>query len=128
MPVLKTESDRLWRLTHRRSLFHRSARLRYVSELGDLVKDRLYDASRMLGDEEDRVAELLGLPVAPRLSLVDEESASQITGHERAQLALERRERQQEHEAEEKADAEQEQEQDGSEDWRSGERPHHDGR
>lgn len=121
MPLWKADSDRLWRLTHRRSLFHRSARLRYVSELGGLVKDRLYDASRMLGDEEDRVAELLGLPDAPRLSLVDEESASQITGHERAALAFERRQRQQ-------RAREREREEEDSKDWRSGERPGRDSR
>jgi len=64
----------------------RTLRLNYLSELPDRVQARLRESSRVQSAEEDRWAERLGLAIAPRLSLVDEENASLITGAERAFL------------------------------------------
>lgn len=66
--------------------FRRSFRLRYLSELPSSVQRRLHTSSLMLREEEDRVRELMGLWMSPRLSLVDEESGSLVTGSERKVL------------------------------------------
>ncbi|MFP4061655.1 MAG: hypothetical protein ACLFS2_02555 [Halochromatium sp.] len=64
----------------------RTLRLNYLSELSDRVQARLREHSKVQSVDEDRWAERLDLSIAPRLSLVDEESASLITGAERAYL------------------------------------------
>lgn len=64
----------------------RTLRLNYLSELPQRVQIRLLKNSRLQTSDEDRWAERLGLVIAPRLSLVDEEHASLITGAERAFL------------------------------------------
>ncbi len=64
----------------------RTLRLNYLSELPDRVQARLRESSKVQSADEDRWAERLGLSIAPRLSLVDEEDATLITGAERAFL------------------------------------------
>jgi hypothetical protein len=64
----------------------RTLRLNYLSELPNRVQARLLDNSKLQTTDEDRWAQRLGLAIAPRLSLVDEENASLITGAERAFL------------------------------------------
>ncbi|NBC46699.1 MAG: hypothetical protein GVY22_01645 [Gammaproteobacteria bacterium] len=64
----------------------RTLRLNYLSELPNRVQARLLGNSKLQTTSEDRWAKRLGLAIAPRLSLVDEENASLITGAERAFL------------------------------------------
>ena len=64
----------------------RTLRLNYLSELPDRVQARLRKSSKVQSVDEDRWAQRLDLSIAPRLSLVDEENASLITGAERAFL------------------------------------------
>lgn len=89
-PVLRTDT-----------LFRRTIRLNYLSELSEGVKGRLYATSVQLGQEEERVRGLLGLITPPRLSLVDEESASLISGRERETLAEQWNRENRQHEEEE---------------------------
>lgn len=79
--------SRTWTAPWRASeFFRRTFRLSYLSEMPESVQRRLYLSSLLLRQEEDRVRDLLELPISPRLSLVDEESGALITGSERAVL------------------------------------------
>lgn len=93
------------------TLFKRTFRLRYLSELPEDVKKRLFEASLVLRREEDNLRDLLDLTLSPRLSLVDEESASLVTGREREALEQERDDQNEREQAEEKA---------RKEEWRGG--------
>lgn len=64
----------------------RTLRLNYLSELPDRVQARLRENSKVQSADEERWEQRLSLSIAPRLSLVDEENASLITGAERAFL------------------------------------------
>ena len=61
----------------------RTLRLKLLSELPQRVQQRLRKTSKLETPEEDRWAKQLELSISPRLSLVDEEDASLITGAER---------------------------------------------
>ena len=60
-----------------------------VDQLAPSTRDRLCDHIEGLTDEEDQVGRKLGLVCAPRLSLVDEESAALLRASDRRRLMAE---------------------------------------
>lgn len=70
-------------------LFRRGGGYEYVDELTPAARERLLVRARSLNREEQEIQQLLGLPYPPRLSLIDEESASLITAGEIGRLRRE---------------------------------------
>ncbi len=70
-------------------LFRRAGGYEYVDELKPAARERLLERERSLSREQDEIRELLGLPYPPRLSLVDEETASIISAGELERLRRE---------------------------------------
>lgn len=62
-----------------------------VDQLPPSTRDRLCDEIEGLIEEEDQVCRKLGLVCAPRLSIVDEESASLLRASDRDRLLAGRR-------------------------------------
>ena len=70
-------------------LFRRGGGYEYVDELSPAARERLLARARLLNREEEQIRQLLGLPYPPRLSLIDEETASLITAGEIQRLRRE---------------------------------------
>ena len=70
-------------------LFRRGGGFEDVDELAPAARERLLERERSLSREQDEIRELLGLPYPPRLSLVDEETASIISAGELERLRRE---------------------------------------
>lgn len=70
-------------------LFRRGGGYEYVDELTPAARERLLVRARSLNREEEEIQQLLGLSYPPRLSLIDEESASLITAGEIRRLCEE---------------------------------------
>ena len=60
-----------------------------VDQLAASTRRRLREHALKLTEEEDQVRQKLGLVYAPRLSLVDEESAAQLRASDRRRLMAE---------------------------------------
>ena len=60
-----------------------------VDQLAASTRRRLRKHALKLTEEEDQVRQKLGLVYAPRLSLVDEESAAQLRASDRRRLMAE---------------------------------------